>query len=139
MGVKQEVNALRPESQEIASEEFLNGLLANPIIQVTFAEDSERVVGFCSVRKTREREVELSGIIVLNSTRGKGIGTRLLRKVIESAKRRGSTLMLVKTEVVNERALGFYRKEGFVESGKTVEKIGRTKVALGVMAKKLRP
>jgi ribosomal protein S18 acetylase RimI-like enzyme len=90
------------------------------------------------VRKVEEREAELSGIIVLESSTGKGIGTRLVRKTVEAARRRGFTSMLVKTEVINDRAIGFYRKAGFVESEKTVEKVGRTKVALRIMVKKLR-
>lgn len=124
--------------REIASEEFLKKRLASPNIQMVVAEEEGRVIGFSSVRKVEERKAELSGITVLERAKGRGIGTKLIRKAVEGARRRGFTSMLVKTEVVNDRAIGFYKKAGFVESSKAVEKVGRTRVALQVLIKKLR-
>lgn len=124
--------------KEIASEEFLKKRIASPNVQMVVAEEEGRVIGFSSVRKVEAREAELSGIIVLENATGKGIGTRLIRKAAEGARKRGFTSMQVKTEVINDRAISFYKKAGFTESGRKVEKVGRTKVALQVLVKKLR-
>jgi ribosomal protein S18 acetylase RimI-like enzyme len=123
---------------EIASEEFLRKRLTSPTVYMVVAEEGERIIGFSSIRRVKEREAELSGIMVLESATGRGIGTRLLRKSLEAAKKRGFKTVFVKTEVVNDRAIGFYKKAGFTESGKTVEKVGRTKVALRILVKELR-
>jgi ribosomal protein S18 acetylase RimI-like enzyme len=122
---------------EIASEEFLTRRLTSPNVQIVVAETGNEVVGFSSVRRLEAGKAELSGIVVLESAAGKGIGTRLLRKSMEGAKRRGYRTAIVKTETVNDRAIDFYKKAGFVESGKEVEKVGRTKVALQVLVKRL--
>ncbi len=124
--------------KEIASEEFLKRRLATPTIQMTVAEEGRRIIGFSSVRRLEGREAELSAIVVLESATGRGVGSRLLRKALDGARKRGYLSVLVKTEVANERAISFYRKSGFTESGKAVERVGGTRVALRYMAKRLR-
>lgn len=123
---------------EIASEGFLRKRLASPTILTTVAEEGGKIVGFASVRKVGEGEGELSGMSVLESARGRGVGSRLLRKTLETARRRGFGSILAKTELANERAINFYRKAGFTESGKSIGRIGGTSLALRVMVRRLR-
>lgn len=123
--------------REIASEEFLKKMLSSPRVFMVVAEEAGKIIGFSSVRRIGEREAELAGIVVLESETGRGVGTKLLRKALEGAKKRRFSLILVKTEVANERAVNFYRKAGFTESGKAVEKVGSAKVALRRLVKKL--
>ena len=124
--------------REIASEEFLRKRLAAPAVQIVVAEEGMRIIGFSSLRRTGRDEAELSGMVVLERATGKGVGTRLLRKSVEGARRRGLTSIRVKTETSNSRAIGFYKKAGFVESGKAVEKVGRARVELRVLVKRLK-
>jgi ribosomal protein S18 acetylase RimI-like enzyme len=124
--------------REIASEEFLKKRLATPTIQMMVAEEERRIIGFSSMRRVEAREAELSGIAVLESATGKGVGSRLLRKALDAARKRGFNSVRVKTEVTNERAISFYRKAGFTESGKAVERVGGAKMALRFMVKRLR-
>ncbi len=123
---------------EIASEEFLKKRLAIPTIQMMVAEEGRRIIGFTSVRRVEAREAELSSIVVLESATGRGVGSRLLRKALDAARKRGFNSVRVKTEVTNERAINFYRKAGFTESGKAIERVGGVKVALRFMVKRLR-
>ena len=123
---------------EIASEEFLKKRLATPTIQMMVAEEERRIIGFSSLRKVEAREAELSGMAVLASATGKGVGSRLLRKALDAARKRGFNSVRVKTEATNERAISFYRKAGFTESGKAVERVGGTKMTLRFMVKRLR-
>jgi diamine N-acetyltransferase len=124
--------------KEIASEDFLTKRLMSPSVKMMVAEQGDRVVGFSSVRTLQGRAAELSGIVVLESATGMGIGTRLLRKSVEDAKRRGLARLQVKTERINERAIRFYKKAGFAESGKGIEKVGRTRIEVTVLVKRLR-
>ena len=124
--------------REISSEEFLKKRLATPTIMMMVAEEGRRIIGFASVRRVEAREAELSGIAVLESATGRGVGTRLLRKALDAARKRGFNSVLAKTEVTNERAIKFYKSAGFTESGKAMERLGGSKMALRIMAKKLR-
>ena len=124
--------------REIASEEFLRKRLSSPNVQMVVAEEGAAVVGFASLKRASAREVELTGVVVLESYAGRGLGSRLLKKALDSARKRGYVTVTVKTECENARAIAFYKGAGFTESGKTTEKVGRAKVALMVLAKKLR-
>ena len=124
--------------EEISSPEFLGRRLASPATYMVVAQEERALVGFASVRLLKDRDSELSGIVVLERARGKGVGTRLLRKAIDGARKRGSLWMSVRTEVANARAVAFYKKSGFTESGKAVEKVGRARVPVLVLVKKLR-
>jgi ribosomal protein S18 acetylase RimI-like enzyme len=123
--------------REIASEEFLSRRLTSINTRIMVAEERGRIVGFASVRRLGKTNAELSGIVVLKTMSGKGIGTRLVRKACETARRQGYRNVIVKTEAFNKRAIGFYKKNGFTESSKITEKVGRMKVPLQILERRL--
>ena len=123
---------------EVASEGFLKRRMASPNVSMFVAGLGAEVVGFASLRKVDSAESELSGIAVLERMTGRGVGSRLLRKALEAARRRGVRVVTVKTEGANLRAIGFYKKAGFTETGRSTEKVGREKVLLQRMSKRLR-
>jgi predicted GNAT family N-acyltransferase len=51
---------------------------------------------------------------VLRQSRGRGIGSRILKALIESARQRGDREVVLAAQV---HAIGFYRAHGFVEEG----------------------
>ncbi len=122
--------------KEIASEGFLVRRLSSPKVTFVIAEQEGRIVGFASVQAIEQRRAELSGIVVLQGVAGKGIGTKLLRKACGAAARSGIERLEVKTEVLNRRAIGFYKKNKFVETRKITQKVGRMKVPLQVLERK---
>jgi ribosomal protein S18 acetylase RimI-like enzyme len=122
----------------ISTVDFLTQRLHSPNIRIVIAEKDRIVLGFASIRATGRREGELSAIVVLESAAGVGLGTKLLRKASEAATKMGLEHLTVKTEAVNQRAIRFYKKNGFTESGKVQEKVGRAKVSLMVLEKRLR-
>lgn len=124
--------------REISSVKFLSGRIATPNVKMLVAVSGGEVVGFASLRAGEGRDAELSGIVVLQSASGAGVGTRLVRKSSALAARLGFRAITVRTEVFNRRAIGFYKKNGFTETGKTTEKVGRIRVALQVLRKTLR-
>jgi N-acetylglutamate synthase-like GNAT family acetyltransferase len=124
--------------REVDSEEFLKERLSNPYVKMHFVEDGGKILGFAATRRIDENTIELSGIIVLESATGKGIGTELVKKVISSASQVGFRKIVVKTEVFNQRAIGFYTKMGFAEVGKTSENVEGTSVDVVVLEKALR-
>lgn len=123
---------------EIAAEEFLRRRISSPVIRTTVAEEGRRLVGFSSVRKVEARKGEVSGVVVLESHTGRGLGTRLLRKSLEAARKQGIDSIVVKTDLRNERAVRFFKKSGFTESGKVAGRLGGSRVELRVLEKRLR-
>jgi GNAT superfamily N-acetyltransferase len=61
------------------------------------------------------RQAEIAGLVVDEDHRGRGIGPKLLRAAEEWARQRGCAVIRVRSNVVRERAHGFYRREGFGE------------------------
>ena len=124
--------------REIASKEFLSSRLASPNTRIVIAERRGEIMGFASIRRTGKKEAELSGVVVLESESGRGVGSRLVRKACNAALGVGVVLLTVKTEVLNTRAVGFYKKNGFVEMKKTTEKVGRRRILVMVLQRELR-
>jgi len=118
---------------DIASKRSLHSLVARTDRHVVVALKGGRVLGFSALKALGPGVAELSGIVVLESATGKGIGTRLLRKSGMIARKKGYERIIVKTETNNERAINFYKKMGFSETKKVSEDIGKTKVKLLVL------
>lgn len=55
---------------------------------------------------------------------GRGIGRPLLQAIIADARQRGATLLWLTTWERAAQAIAFYRKQGFVEAGRTTFLVG---------------
>ena len=124
--------------KEIASKDFLVKRLSSPNTRIVVAEKSGRILGFASIRRSGQGVGELSGIVVLKGETSRGLGTKLVRKAFDASTKLGLGRLVVKTEAFNVRAIGFYEKNGFTRKAKATEKIGRTKVPIQVLEKRLR-
>ncbi len=124
--------------EEIVSEEFLSKRLGSSNTRMVVAEKGGEILGFASLRRKGDGTAELSGIVVLESAAGRGLGTKLVRKACQTAMKLGFERLTVKTEAFNQRAIGFFKKNGFTESNKASEKVGRVNVPVQVLEKKLR-
>ena len=70
-----------------------------------------------------ENTLEIERIYVLKEFHGKKIGQLLYEKAMDIARRRGVNIWLGVWEK-NPRAIGFYKKNGFVEFDKHIFKLG---------------
>lgn len=77
--------------------------------------DGERVVGLCRAEKSAE-EQRLNAIYVLPEYQGRGIGTMLWNEVRTFFEPTRDIVVGVAT--YNEQAINFYKKLGFVDSGR---------------------
>lgn len=80
------------------------------------ARQNGRVIGFSVAWKDDDKN-ELKAIYVLPEFHGKSIGKPLMNAAIEWLGNKKDIVVWVFTH--NERAINFYRKQGFVESGNT--------------------
>ena len=115
---------------ELTSPEAIRERIGGPERRMFLAWDENRVVAFAATRSEGEETVELVGIIVLQDMLGHGIGTPLLERAAQWAIEAGFQRMSVKTEATNERALGFYRSRGFIDSRTFVEDVEGTAMEL---------
>jgi GNAT superfamily N-acetyltransferase len=63
---------------------------------------------------------ELAGLVVADGARSLGVGARLLAAAEAWSRAAGFTRLRVRSNVVRERAHGFYRREGYVERKRQV-------------------
>lgn len=71
-----------------------------------------------------ERAVEIERIYILKEYHGKNIGQLLLDKAIEMAKQKKADYVWLGVWEKNLRAINFYKKNGFVEFGQHIFKLG---------------
>jgi ribosomal protein S18 acetylase RimI-like enzyme len=111
--------------------------LGGPDKRMFLAWEQGEVVGFAANRRVDTTTVELAGIIVLPEAAGRGVGAALVAAAFSSARSDDYRTMIVRTEVSNDRALGFYQAHGFVVGESTVEVVEGTPIVVEELTRKL--
>lgn len=123
--------------EELIAPEAFRERVGGPARRMFLAWDGDRVVGFSSTRRISPDSVELSGIIVLQSHGGLGIGTALVEAAMAAAKEDSHQVMIVKTETTNSRARGFYESRGFRVVGVETEQVDDVDVEVSRLSRAL--
>ncbi|RYL91023.1 GNAT family N-acetyltransferase [Sporolactobacillus sp. THM7-4] len=76
-----------------------------------YAEEDHSLLGLITYREASPHEFEIMSLDSFEENRG--IGSSLLRTVIEMAEKRGAGRLFLTTTNENLRALGFYQRRGF--------------------------
>ncbi len=124
--------------QALASGEHLAGLISGSKVRVLLAKEDGRVVGFAATREFDPETIELAGMIVDEYHTRRGVGTALAKRALELAANHGYKGAVVKTEVFNRRAIGFYESNGFVRAGTAAEDVDGKKVELVLLRRRLK-
>lgn len=105
--------------------------LANTDSQFYFAETDGMIAGYLKVNfgdsQTElkdSKSLEIERIYVMKDYHGKGIAQVLYSKAIEVAKEMNSEYVWLGVWEENQRAISFYKKNGFVEFDKHIFKLG---------------
>jgi ribosomal protein S18 acetylase RimI-like enzyme len=112
--------------------------IGGPVRRMFLAWEAEAVVGFAATTRVDATEAELAGIIVLESATGRGVGGALVEAAATAMAEAGHRAMVVRTEVTNERARGFYEHHGFALTGTDIEHVNELAVEVAVLRRKLR-
>lgn len=87
-------------------------------------EDSETVVGMASavhfVHPDKPPQLFINEVGVAGPYRNRGVGSRLLRELLDRGRQLGCTISWVATESENEAARALYRKVGGLEAPESV-------------------
>ena len=76
------------------------------------AEVNNKVVGLCGLFSYGE-EGEIEPVVVAASSRNKGIGTRLIRYVVDEAKKRNIRYLSIRPVARNKEAIALFTRLGF--------------------------
>jgi diamine N-acetyltransferase len=118
--------------REHATSQYLSWL-KSPTAAVWAAEvrDTASIVGYmvCDravlpVPDLRPTDFEIKRIYLLSRFQGSGVGRRLVELAIADARTQGANRILLGVYAGNDRAIGFYRRLGFVVCGARKFRVG---------------
>lgn len=92
-------------------------LLPPAISYFAFVDDAPCGMANCFVSKEDPQIAELTGFWVAPESRGTGIGEALVSAIVSWAKSRGVTILQAWVVEDNHRAIRFYEKLGFLDTG----------------------
>lgn len=112
-------------------EEKLAGEIADPLATFFIAELSGKPLGYAKLHRgspdvcvTGAKAIELVRLYVLPESIGQGVGARLMKECIDTAKSQGFDTLWLGVWEHNPRAIRFYRRWGFVEVGSHIFQLG---------------
>ena len=108
-------NILQIEFDEFWTSSILKSELENDLSKYIVAKDENQIVGFAGIIILPD-DVEITNIVTKKNERKKGIGKRLLDKLIQMAFDLKKDISLEVNEV-NTAAINLYKKAGFEEVG----------------------
>lgn len=101
--------------------EDIKALEVNPTNTMLLALDGEKIVGIATIsssHKIKSRHEGELGIVVAKDYHGRGIGSELIKRLIDWAKGNGVTTRIkLDTRADNVKAVSLYLKFGFVVEG----------------------
>lgn len=117
--------------EERFSEKKLSAELSNPESEFYFALCENRVIGYLKLNTGAAQTEPLSGnvleierIYVLKEFHGKNAGLILFEKALQRGAERKSEYIWLGVWEKNLRAIRFYTKNGFIESGRHIFRLG---------------
>lgn len=99
-----------------SEQSFINELTRNYFAHYLVARHAGRVVGYAGMWLILN-EAHVTNVAVHSSCRGLGVGERLMKALIETAKEEGATRMTLEVRITNAAAQSLYQKLGFKACG----------------------
>lgn len=122
---------MRKYLEESFNEEQLKSELQNPESYIFFARTGREVAGYLKVNTGNaqgefkgENTAELERLYVLKEFQGTGVGQKLFEKAVDVAIEKNTELLWLGVWEKNERAIRFYEKNGFVQTGEHLFMVG---------------
>jgi len=90
------------------------GQIVTPGGEVFFVLERGDVKGTCALIKKSDDVYELAKMAVNKSARGRGYSNRLMEAVIDGARKREASVLMLESNTILEPAIRLYRKYGFL-------------------------
>jgi ribosomal-protein-alanine N-acetyltransferase len=98
------------------SEQSLRDVFKNPLFSVHLAVEGDVLLGYGGAYYAGD-EANVTNIAVAKESRGKGIGTALVKAILKEAEERGAAQAFLEVRVGNAPAIHVYEKCGFTRQG----------------------
>lgn len=106
--------------KEFRGEIFPEEIISKKVLYfIVKDEASQKIAGYAKILFNLSEIATLDKIYLLKDYQGKMIGSALLRACLNHALAYGYNKIELATNTKNKKAIDFYRKHGFVETGKT--------------------
>lgn len=105
-------------------------LVADPETHIVVAEHGDNLLGFATVRRNMPcpsgalAQFELQTLYVQAHYVGKGVGSALLRHVTHWARAHAQSALWLTVNAQNQRAIDFYKAQGYRQQGTTLFMLG---------------
>jgi ribosomal-protein-alanine N-acetyltransferase len=109
----EEESFTNPWTKEMYTWELQNRSVCHIFVVRT---SEQRVAGFCAFWLVVD-EIHINNVAIRPALRGQGIGTHLMRRVFEEAKRLGARRATLEVRRSNEAARRLYERLGFTVTG----------------------
>ena len=111
-------------NSETQSKALSKIILDSKIGIILIAKDDDKILGMVNLLFTESTALGskvalLEDMVILSSSRGRGIGSQLIDYAISEAKKVGCKRITLLTDIENTKAQSFYQKKGFVKSKMT--------------------
>ena len=111
-------------NSETQSKALSKIILDSKIGIILIAKDDDKILGMVNLLFTESTALGskvalLEDMVVLSSSRGRGLGSQLIDYAISEAKKVGCKRITLLTDIENTKAQSFYQKKGFVKSKMT--------------------
>jgi N-acetylglutamate synthase-like GNAT family acetyltransferase len=85
--------------------------------QIIIAEAEKKLLGYihlhCIEIESERQKIEVSGILIPDSQRSKGIGSRFLKEAEKWARSRDIHTISIRTNLIRQEAIPFFKHHGF--------------------------
>ncbi len=98
------------------SEEDFEGMIRSENARYYVAEKDGAVLGGCGLYIVLE-EASITNVVIRREARNQGVGTELMRHMMEMCGRDGVKAFTLEVRVSNKAAIHMYEKVGFVSEG----------------------
>lgn len=113
--------------------------LADPTMTTFIVEHDDALIACLQLRQHagKPNELEIQRVYVDSAWHGAGIAPMLIRTALDTARRAGATHVWLGVWEHNPRAIAFYRKHGFVDSGEHTFMLGTDRQRDVIMSRPL--
>lgn len=98
------------------SEEDFEGMIRSENARYYVAEKDGAILGGCGLYIVME-EASITNVVIRREARNQGVGTELMRHMMEMCGRDGVKAFTLEVRVSNKAAIHMYEKVGFVSEG----------------------
>ncbi|MEA4921237.1 MAG: GNAT family N-acetyltransferase [Clostridiaceae bacterium] len=130
--------------EEAFCETKIIGELSDKHSEFYFAKNDDTVVGYIKVNEFEAQSdikdhaaLELERIYIFQDYQNQGYGKELLEKAVSIAAQKGKAYVWLGVWEKNEKAIGFYRKNGFEISGEHIFVMGEERQRDYIMKKEI--